>query len=120
MYNNENNKSDDTPVLQFRQIQETQPPAAVTNQITAPSYYFKEALSVEEASEYTGLSAGTLYILAHERRIPFYKPLVKKVYFKKGELDAFMFRNKRPADYEVSEQADAILNGETIKSGYKK
>jgi excisionase family DNA binding protein len=88
-------------------------PVTISNQITAPSYYFKEALTVEEASEYTGLSSGTLYVLTHEKRIPFYKPLGKKIYFKRAELDGFMFRNKQSADYEVSEKADAILNGET-------
>jgi excisionase family DNA binding protein len=86
--------------------------AVVNNNITAPTYYFKEPLSVGEASEYTGLSVGTLYILTHEKRIPFYKPLGKKIYFKRTELDGFMFRNKKYADYEVSEKADAILNGE--------
>jgi excisionase family DNA binding protein len=86
--------------------------AAITNNIKAPSYYFKEALTIEEASEYTGISNGTLYVLTHERRIPFYKPLGKKIYFKRTELDTFMFRNKQAADYEVSDAADAILNGE--------
>jgi excisionase family DNA binding protein len=86
---------------------------AIINSIKAPSYYFKEALNIEEASEYTGLSNGTLYILTHENRIPFYKPLGKKIYFKRTELDGFMFRNKQLADYEVSTAADAILNGET-------
>jgi excisionase family DNA binding protein len=87
-------------------------PAIISNRIIAPAYYFKEALGVEEAAEYTGLSSGTLYILTHEKRIPFYKPLGKKIYFKRSELDAFMFRNKQSADYEISEQADAILNRE--------
>jgi excisionase family DNA binding protein len=86
--------------------------AVINSNITAPSYYFKEALTIEEAAEYTGLSNGTLYVLVHQRRIPSYKPLGKKIYFKRTELDGFMFRNKRPADYEISEQADAILNGE--------
>jgi excisionase family DNA binding protein len=86
--------------------------AVITNTITAPSYYFKEALDIEEAAEYTGLSNGTLYTLTHEKRIPYYKPLGKKIYFKRTELDGFMFRNKQSADYEVSEKADAILNGE--------
>jgi excisionase family DNA binding protein len=87
-------------------------PVIISNRITALSYYFKEALTIEEASEYTGLSSGTLYVLTHDRKIPSYKPLGKKIYFKRSELDAFMFRNKRLADYEVSEQADAILNKE--------
>jgi excisionase family DNA binding protein len=85
--------------------------ATINNNVIAPSYYFKEALTVEEASEYTGLSSGTLYVLTHEKRIPYYKPLGKKIYFKRSELDGFMFRNKRSADYEISAAAEAILNG---------
>jgi excisionase family DNA binding protein len=92
--------------------QEPKAQSIIHNTITAPAYYFKEALTVEEASEYTGLSSGTLYVLTHEKRIPFYKPLGKKIYFKRTELDGFMFRNKQSADYEVSAAADAILNGE--------
>jgi excisionase family DNA binding protein len=88
--------------------------SVINNQIIAPSYYFKEALTVEEASEYTGLSSGTLYLLTHDKRIPFYKPLGKKIYFKRTELDSFMFRNKQSADYEVSAAADAKLNGEAL------
>jgi excisionase family DNA binding protein len=86
--------------------------ATINNHITAPSYYFKEALTLEEASEYTGLSSGTIYTLTHEKKIPFYKPLGKKIYFKRTELDEFMFRNKQAADYEVLAAATAILNGE--------
>jgi excisionase family DNA binding protein len=83
----------------------------INNNVTAPGYYFKEALSVEEASEYTGLSRGTLYVLTHDKRIPFYKPLGGKVYFKRSELDGFMFRNRQSADYEIGGAADALLNG---------
>jgi excisionase family DNA binding protein len=84
---------------------------AAAPRITAPAYYFKEGLTVREAAEYTGISSGTLYVLTHGRKIPFYKPLGKKIYFKRSELDNFMFRNKQPADYEISEAADAKLNG---------
>jgi excisionase family DNA binding protein len=93
-------------------FENTKEQVVINNNITAPAYYFKEVLSVEETSEYTGLSKGTLYILAQERRIPFYKPLGKKICFKRSELDTFMFRNKLSANYELSEAADAFLNGE--------
>jgi excisionase family DNA binding protein len=86
--------------------------AVTSNNIIAPSYYFKEALTIDEASEYTGLSSGTIYVLTHEKRIPFYKPFGRKIYFKRSELDGFIFRNKQSADYEISKAADAILNGE--------
>jgi excisionase family DNA binding protein len=93
-------------------INDDKNPATVSPRITAPAYYFKEGLTIKEAAEYTGLSSGTLYVLTHDRKIPFYKPLGKKIYFKRTELDNFMFRNKQSADYEISEAADAKLNGE--------
>jgi excisionase family DNA binding protein len=105
--------SDDMPLGGRSMEKDMKEQAVINNNIIAPAYYFKEALTIGEASEYTGLSNGTLYVLAHERRIPSYKPLGKKIYFKRTELDAFMFRNKRPADYEVSAAADAFLNRET-------
>jgi excisionase family DNA binding protein len=83
---------------------------AIDPRIIAPSYYFKEVFTLEETSEYTGIGSGTLYVLIHEGRIPFYKPLGKKIYFKRSELDKFMLRNRHPADYEVHEAADAKLN----------
>jgi excisionase family DNA binding protein len=101
-------RTDEKPI----DINDDKNPATVSPRITAPAYYFKEGLTIKEAAEYTGLSSGTLYILTHDRRIPFYKPLGKKIYFKRSELDAFMFRNKQSAFYEVSAAAEAVLNGE--------
>jgi excisionase family DNA binding protein len=80
--------------------------------IKAPAYFFKEPLTIEEAAEFMGLSAGTLYQLAHKKQIPFYKPFGKKNYFKKSELEAFLFRNKTAAEHELSTKADAVLNKE--------
>jgi excisionase family DNA binding protein len=89
-------------------------PAIITNQIAAPGYYFKEILTVKEAAAYIGVSVGGMHQYIYNSKIPCYKPTGAKgnSYFKKSELDNFMLRNKKLADYEVSEKADAILNGE--------
>jgi excisionase family DNA binding protein len=88
--------------------------AVITNTITAPVYYFKEILTIKDAAAYIGVSVGGMHQYIFNKKIPCYKPTGPKgnVYFKKTELDDFMLRNKRYADYEVSEKADAILNGE--------
>jgi len=70
-----------------------------------------KALSVTEAATYTGLSKTYLYKLIHLKKIPHYKPTGGKVFFKQEELDAFIFRNKISADYELREQAEQLLIG---------
>ena len=60
----------------------------------------QKALSVSEAASYTGLSKNYIYKLVHLRRIPHYKPMGGKLFFKQGELEAFIFRNRQTADYE--------------------
>jgi excisionase family DNA binding protein len=89
-------------------------PVMITNQITAPGYYFKEILTIKEAAAYIGVTVEGMYQYIHNRKIPCYKPLGSggKSYFKKSEMDNFMLRNKRNADYEVSKKADDMLNGE--------
>jgi excisionase family DNA binding protein len=89
-------------------------PATISSQIAVPEYYFKEILTVKEAAAYIGVSVGSIHQYIYNDKIPCYKPVGKagNTYFKKSELDGFMLRNKKYADYEVSEKADAKLNGE--------
>ena len=46
------------------------------------------------ASEYLGISKSTLYKLTSERKIDYYKPNGQMVYFKKQDLDNYVFDNK--------------------------
>jgi excisionase family DNA binding protein len=93
---------------------DTKTPVIISNNITAPSYYFKEILTIKEAAAYIGVSVGGMHQYIYNGKMPCYKPTGPKgnVYFKKSDLDGFMLRNKKLADYEVAEKADAILNGE--------
>jgi excisionase family DNA binding protein len=68
-------------------------------------------LNIAEAAEFTGLKPSYLYKLIHLKRIPHYKPTGGKVYFKQEDLEAFVFRGRSGADYELSERADGLLNG---------
>jgi len=70
----------------------------------------QKALSIDEAAGITGLSKAYLYKLIHQRKIPFYKPTGGRVFFKQEELESFIFRGRRAADYELNEQAESILN----------
>jgi excisionase family DNA binding protein len=55
------------------------------NQIQKP-------FTIDEAAKFLNLSKNYLYKLVHLRRIPFYKPLNGRVYFKPAELEAFIFQ----------------------------
>lgn len=67
--------------------------------------------TLPEAAAYLGLSRGFLYKLTHAGRIPHYKPAGGKLYFTKEDLDGYLYRNRRAADYELMERADAALMG---------
>ena len=76
---------------------------------------FIKPLTIGETMELTGYSRGYIYKLVHLKKIPCYKPGGKggKVFFFESEVIDFLTRNRQSADYELSEQADAILNGVT-------
>jgi len=59
-----------------------------------------KALTVDEAAVFMGLSKNYLYKLICKKKVPHYKPLGGRVFFKQDELEAFLFRNRQPASYE--------------------
>jgi hypothetical protein len=48
----------------------------------------------------------------HWKKIPCHRPTGGRLFFYESEILDFLARNKQAADYEVAEQADAVLNGE--------
>ena len=60
----------------------------------------KPALSVTEAAQYLGLKQSYVYKLISQKKLPCYRPMGGRVYFRPVELEAFLFRNRQPADYE--------------------
>jgi excisionase family DNA binding protein len=68
-------------------------------------------LNITEAANFVGLKPSYLYKLIHLKKIPFYKPTGGRVFFRREELEQFIFRGRIAADYELSEKADRILNG---------
>ena len=66
-------------------------------------------LTTKEAADYCGITLSYLYKLCHEKRIPHYKPLNGKVYFKESELNDFLYRNRIAANYELREQAEQLV-----------
>jgi excisionase family DNA binding protein len=64
-----------------------------------------------EATEYLGIARSTLYNLVCAGKITCYKPSGKLLYFRRKDLDAFAFQNKKVSDFQRNEQAENILNG---------
>jgi excisionase family DNA binding protein len=60
----------------------------------------QKALSIDEAAQFTGLKKNYLYKLACQKKIPHYKPMNGRLYFRQDELEGFIFRNRQNADYE--------------------
>jgi len=71
----------------------------------------RKPLTLPEAAEYLGFTRGYTYKLVYKGLLPNYKPTGGKLYFLREDLDAFIRRNRRSADYELRDRADAILAG---------
>lgn len=67
--------------------------------------------TAREAAAYLGVSYGFLHKLTHGGRITFYKPAGGKLYFTRDDLDAYLYRGRRAADFELRDRADRALNG---------
>ena len=62
----------------------------------------KEMLTMDDAVLYTGLGKSYLYVLTCNKKIPFYKPNGKNIYFKKSELNDWLQRNRVESEEEVT------------------
>ena len=65
----------------------------------------KAAFTVDEAAAFLNLSKNYVYKLVSQKKIPCYKPMAGRVFFKPSELEAFLFRNRQSADYEETNHA---------------
>ena len=74
---------------------------SIENSIQKLSLAVKPILSVEEAAVFLNMKPSYLYKLTSDKRITFFKPLDKLIYFKRVDLEAFLLRNESPS---VSEQ----------------
>lgn len=69
----------------------------------------KEFLNVKEASYYISTSASNLYSLTSHNEIPFYKPNGKRVYFRREELDQWIFDHKSVSIEETENKVSDFL-----------
>lgn len=65
----------------------------------------KSVLTLEEASDYTGISRSYLYKLTANGEIPFSKHRGKMIYFSKEKLDKWLLTNPSKSRSEIQQEA---------------
>lgn len=78
----------------------------IENSISKLNIAVKTILNAEEASEFLGLKPSYVYKLTSEKKIKFFKPSGKLIYFKKEDLENFLLQN--PSDIIPSEDSNTI------------
>ena len=75
----------------------------------------EKPLTLPEAANYLGVSKSHLYKLTFSNRITFYKPAGKLLYFKKSDLNKYLFRNRKASEMELEQKSlDYVTQGATI------
>ena len=64
-----------------------------------------DPIRIREAARYLGVSTSTLYKLTASRKIFFHKPGGKLIYFKKEDLDEYIFHNEFLEDLAAEDRA---------------
>ena len=62
-----------------------------------------ELLDLTQAAEYLKLKPSYIYSLTHQKKIPYYKPNGKRIYFNKVELNKWITESKIKSVGEVEE-----------------
>ena len=75
----------------------------------------KDILSIQELADYTGLSVAYIYRLTHLRKIPHYKPLGKKLFFKIDEVREFLTSKRVKPLAEIEQEATDLLTTKNRK-----
>jgi excisionase family DNA binding protein len=76
---------------------------------TRPATAGKDILTTEEAAAMLGCTRKALYGKVYRREIARYGT-GRRDYFMKAELEEYMLGNKKAANAEIADQADALLN----------
>jgi excisionase family DNA binding protein len=71
----------------------------------------QKPFNVQEAATFLGLKPSYVYNLCHFGKLPHFKPGGKKIVFKLSDLENYLYRNRRAADFELAEQSDTRLIG---------
>ena len=73
-------------------------------------YLLKEILTFKEATEFLSLSKSAMYKMTSKREIPFYSPGGKLIYFRKSELEYWIFSGKVSTNEDFNAEVDNYLS----------
>jgi len=79
-------------------------------QTVSASFWTKNVLTFDEAVEYSGYSRSYLYKLTSAKKIPFYKPQGKLVFFLRSELESWLLQNRSKPECEIEQDAIAYMS----------
>lgn len=65
----------------------------------------KSVLTFDEVALLTGLSKSFLYQLTSQRKIPYFQPNGKRLYFDRGEVEAWLKQNRKGTELEAEQEA---------------
>ena len=69
----------------------------------------KEILNVEEACIYLGIAKSYLYKLTHLRKLAFFRPNGKLIYFLREDLNNFLLKNRQKSMDEIENESSNYL-----------
>lgn len=67
-------------------------------------------IDIRQAAKYLNVSVSWMYKLTHLKKVGYYKPNGKKIYFRREDLDRFVYQNRIDSQEEVDEAAVAHLS----------
>ena len=67
----------------------------------------KNMLNIKEAAIILGMTVEGVRYLARNNTLPYYKPNVHRLYFKKSELEEWMTQNRMKSMEELKSEAEA-------------
>jgi excisionase family DNA binding protein len=70
----------------------------------------EKPLNVQAAAAFLGLKPSYIYNLVHFGKLTAYKPGGKVLRFRQSDLEAYIYRNRQAANFELTEKAEGILN----------
>ena len=66
-----------------------------------------DILGAAEAAKFLGVSKGLLYKLTSSHRLPYYKPMGKRIFFRASELDKWVNAGRVLTNTELQEKGGA-------------
>lgn len=77
----------------------------------------KSVLTLDEVALLTGLSTSYVYQLTHYKKIPYYKPNGRVLYFDRGEVEKWMKRNRQNSVEEAESAALTYVVDGAVNKG---